>query len=1163
MHIGEFMKYSFPLANILLLTAAVTSVIGDESTDFFEKRVRPILVERCYDCHGEETAEGKLRLDSKSGWARGGESGPVIVPGDPAASLLLRAVQYKDELLKMPPEDGGGKLSDAEIATLATWIRRGAVDPRQGEPLRPIDAKAKNHWAFQPIRQPTVPELVHPVDHFIDQQLTAMKFETTQLADTWTLIRRLTYDLTGLPPTTEQLRTPSDQIPQLVDDLLASPRYGERWARHWLDVARYSDAKDGVLMYGDARIRPFAYTYRDYVIRAFNNDKPLDQFIREQLAADQLALPTDSPDLAGMGLLTLGRMFDRNRHDVLDDQIDVVTRGFLGLTASCARCHDHKFDPIPTADYYSLYGVFASSHEPYDRPRIEPITDAGKAFEEEFGNKLKEVYALRKQRYNETLETARNRTADYLVEVATTEPDISETSVFFLSLIEDQLRPRITYRWRKFVARRAFTDDPVFGPWHDLMVDFKLRPEQWRQQGVDERIVEALLAAPPKTPAEVARCYGRVIRDVWGKESDAKNRIAKIDQQLEALNGPIQLADIVAGGNGYGTGTKGNGIHPATGKPTTGETGFIEIAHPDKLIAVPDNSLVDGVFVPKSDELTISTTGLQATGIPKTTGKTWDYFKFGPSAGFTSNQIDGIDFNQAPQTIVAMHANKGITFDLAAIRKTHDFGKSRFTTRFGHSGAKDESRLDFTILLDGKSIVEVRDFLAQQKGYEVDMPLPESARFLTLVVTEGGQGISHDQAILGNPIIVPDAAAAPSATKLAKLTELKREQSELQATLKNLKPLDGDPLARLLISESSPVWFTENEVYYYLSRQQKDAFRGLVGQLDAISVKHQSAAGRAMVVVDSDKLCDPVIFQRGDASQYGAPVPRQFLEILDGDDRVPFSNGSGRLELAEHIASTDNPLTARVWVNRIWMHHFGEPLVDTPSDFGLRTKQPVHHQLLNYLASELLENGWHTKPIHQLIVSSRAYQRASRLGDSAQLARQQTDDPDNRYLWRVNRRRLDLEQMRDTLLVVSGNIDYSMYGRPPLITDANNRRRTVYSFVERQSVPNVVKTFDFASADTSTARRITTTVPQQALFAMNSTFVSDTAASVAHRLLENDQPIRDRVDRVYSIVLGRSPSPEETVLCEQFLSAGGNEQQQSLEQFIQTLLMTNEFMFVD
>jgi len=368
--------------SIIALTTCTlaTSVLqaADTKLELFEKQIRPLLVNHCYQCHGPDEAAGKLRLDTKAGWTRGGERGPVIAPGDPSASLLIRAVKHQDPKLRMPPPDAEKQLTASQIRNLETWIRQGAVDPRQGEIITTaIDKQATTHWAFQPVQKPQLTGQGHPVDLLINRQLEAQKFTTTGPADMRTLIRRATYDLHGLPPTAEQLATPRDQFPQLINTLLASPRYGERWGRHWLDVARYSDAKDGVLMYGDARIRPFAYTYRDYVIRAFNDDKPFDQFVREQLAADQLQLPKDSPDLAAMGLLTLGRMFDRNPPDIIDDRIDVVTRGFLGLTVSCARCHDHKFDPLPTADYYSLYGVFASSSEPYQRPRIEAVSAAG------------------------------------------------------------------------------------------------------------------------------------------------------------------------------------------------------------------------------------------------------------------------------------------------------------------------------------------------------------------------------------------------------------------------------------------------------------------------------------------------------------------------------------------------------------------------------------------------------------------------------------------------------------------------------------------------------------------------------------------------------------------------------------------------------------------
>lgn len=790
----------------------------------------------------------------------------------------------------MPPPDAGKRLSERQIKDLVNWIRQGAADPRDGETIvTAIDTAAKTHWAFQPIAVPDIDPAEFPIDAMVDSVLQAKGFVATAEADLRTLIRRATYDLHGLPPTAEQLKTTRDQFPQLVDDLLASPRYGERWGRHWLDVARYSDAKDGVLMYGDKRIRPFAYTYRDYVIRSFNDDTPFDDFIREQLAADQLDLPPDSPSLAAMGLLTLGRMFDRNRHDIIDDQIDVVTRGFLGLTVTCARCHDHKFDPLPTADYYSLYGIFASSIEPLERPRIQAVSDAGSAYEKELSDKLVEIRKVRSAHYDRTLETARQRTPDYLEQVATTEPDVSETSIFFLSLLPEQLRPQITYRWRRVIARRAFPDDPIFGPWHDLMNDPVLIAEQWRKRGIDPRVIERLVSVRPKTPADIARAYGELIRDVW----------------------------------------------------------------------------------------------------------------------------------------------------------------------------------------------------AEQKS----------------------------------------------------------------------KPTPDDPLVALLTADQSPVWFPINEIYYYLSRSDKDAYRGLKNQIDEISVRHKTAAGRAMVLVDSEAIVEPVIFQRGDPTQPGLPVPRRFLEALSAEDRVAFTNGSGRLELANAIASPDNPLTARVWANRVWMHHFGTSLVENASDFGLRTQRPIHHRLLDFLAAELIRNDWRTKPLHRLIMNSRVWQRASRMPDNDRMREQSDNDPENVLHWHANRRRLGLEQMRDTLLFVSGQLDDTMFGRPLLITDPGNRRRTVYSFVERQNVPDVVRTFDFANADTSTASRVTTTVPQQALFVMNSEFVRTAAHSLANR--PEAANTSQQVATLYETVLGRTPGETELNQARDFVASD------SLERFAQVLLMTNELMFVD
>ena len=373
-------------------TAAVAPAISAADLQFFESKIRPVLTEQCYKCHSHQAdrVKGKLMLDSRDGMLLGGATGPAVVPGKPDDSLIIQAIRWTDEDLKMPPEDHGKKLSDQQIADLEEWVRRGAPDPRV--PVMTASGKTyggagKSHWAFQPVKKPDVPAVKdaswvrNPVDNFVLAKLESVGLHPNPIADKRTLIRRVTFDLTGLPPTEPEIqRFVADDSPgayaKVVDRLLASPAYGERWARYWLDVARYSDTKGDAPRRTDPRF-PNAWTYRDYVINAFNSDKPYDQFILEQLAADRLVEadekkaksmnqdpPLDRSVLAALGFLTLGNQFDGRRDDVIADQIDVTTKAFLGLTVACARCHDHKFDPIPTKDYYSLYGVFANTVEP-------------------------------------------------------------------------------------------------------------------------------------------------------------------------------------------------------------------------------------------------------------------------------------------------------------------------------------------------------------------------------------------------------------------------------------------------------------------------------------------------------------------------------------------------------------------------------------------------------------------------------------------------------------------------------------------------------------------------------------------------------------------------------------------------------------------------------
>ena len=456
-----------------------------EAVDFFESKVRPVLVEHCYKCHSAQSKplKGGLRLDSLDAMRKGGDMGPAVVPGDLDASLLVQAVRYKDEALRMPPK---GKLPDATIASIEHWVKGGAVGPHAAEVsiASPVAKKpagidfeaAGKHWAYQPIRKPAMPEVRHrdwpisPVDAFVLARLEASGLTPSPPADRRVLLRRVVLRPDRPAADRQEVaafeadRSP-DAYARVVDRLLASPHYGERWGRHWLDVARYADTKDGVLMFGDDRVRPYAYTYREYVIRAFNEDLGFDRFVQEQLAADAVA-PRDQPwRLAAMGFLTLGKAFDNNIHDQIDDRIDTVTRGFLGLTVACARCHDHKYDAIPTADYYSLYGVFASSEPPLELPLVDrpDAPPAPNAFEKQAEAKRRELRQFLDGQYKLLSEAARQRTPDYLVKAATTPPDPLETAIFFLSLAPEDLRPQILARWRRYLKDRSRRTIPYSG----------------------------------------------------------------------------------------------------------------------------------------------------------------------------------------------------------------------------------------------------------------------------------------------------------------------------------------------------------------------------------------------------------------------------------------------------------------------------------------------------------------------------------------------------------------------------------------------------------------------------------------------------------------------------------------------------------------------------
>ncbi len=842
---------------ILLLT-----LLAAPADNAFERHVRPVLVEHCINCHGPKKQMGGLRLDSRAALLKGGDTGPAIKPGDDG-SLLLKAVRHDGEL-KMPK---GKKLPAPAIDALAAWVKAGAPWPEE-RPAPAADAW-KKHWAFRPVRRPAVPEVKgharNPIDTFLLEKLHAKGMTFSPESSPETLARRLSFGLTGLPPDgTED-----------VERLLASPRFGEHLARPWLDLARFADTK-GYVFFEEAGF-PWAWTYRDWVIEALNADMPYDRFIKEQLAADLLP-GTDARRQRALGFVTLGGRFMNNPHDILDDRIDVATRALMGLTVSCARCHDHKFDPITAADYYALYGVFASSEEPGVPPAYEPAPEKFTAELEKREGALRDFL---RDKLNALRKSARRRADEYLLAVHARRGQPAADDFMLLSDPND-LNPAMINRWQAALKR----DPRIWAPWH------------------------AYAALPAATFAEAAK----------GVEmgADVNRRIAR-------------------------------------------------------LFRTP----------PASMKQVCSRYAMAIEEAEKTTFRD----------------------EEARELLGAF---------------------------FGPNAAPD-----------------VREGLFSE---------------LELLPDRAAQGV---------------------------LQKLRKEVEQWRATGPGAPP-------------------------------------------------------RAMALRDAARPYDPVVFRRGNPANRGEAVPRRFPLFLGGK---VFSDGSGRLELAEAIASKDNPLTARVAVNRIWMHHFGRGLVDTPGDFGLRSSPPSHPELLDWLAAELIESGWSQKHIHRLIVTSAAYRQSG--GPSSKA------DPENLLLGRFPRQRLSVEALRDALLVAGGNLD-GRIGGPSVqgAFDAGVRRRTLYTHIDRISVPGLLRAFDFPSPDASSPERSSTLVPQQALFLMNGPFALHAARGLAARTAALKGA--ERVAAMYRLAYGRGSTAEEAELAKTFVRGEAD-----WAAYAQALILANEFSFVE
>lgn len=825
---------------------------ADESDQFFESRIRPLLVERCQECHGAEKQEGGLRLDFRAAWLVGGEHGPVIQVGSPNSSRLIEAVRYENRELQMPPTK---KLSAREITDLEAWVQMGAPDPRDDQSVI-VKTDKKNLWSLCPVFNAIIPRLdeenwsQQAIDCFILDKQRSASLRPSPPVDRRTLIRRATMDLKGLLPTSDEVDsfvrdTSPDAYGELLDRLLAAPQYGENWGRHWLDIARYSDTKGYVYAREENRW-VHAPAYRDWVVRSLNQDLPYDQFIRLQLAADQI-VPASSPELAAMGFLTIGRRFLGVTHDVIDDRIDVVTRGILGFSVACARCHDHKYDPIPTKDYYSLYGVFQSCEE-----QMVPCgrsTDT--AFDEELAKRETKRRDTMTKRRQEQSGRVRAKIDQYLL--AQLELEKYPEEVFNQVVEPGDLNPFVVRKWQAYLAMDKRSASPVFAKWHEL--DNQAHPDRWRS---------------------VASKYGAFFEEL---------------------------------------------------------------------------------------------------------DRRWNEY-------------------------LAVNANA------------------------------------------------------------IEFPDINDERFRRILYG------------MDSPCIVPDEH----------ITNI--EAYFPTNVIEELWKLQGEVDRWLLGNDNSPLYAT--------------------------------------ILVDRPTPSTPRVFLRGNPLTKGDEVSRQFLSAMSSKEDRPFVIGSGRLELANAIVSPSNPLTSRVMVNRIWMHHFGRGLVDTPSDFGNRAELPSHPELLDWLAIRFIKSGWSIKSLHKMIMLSSTYQQGS---SSAS----QSADPANRLLARMTSRRLTFEQIRDTWLQSSGELDHQVGGRSRSLFDQVNLRRTLYATIDREKVSPVLRMFDFANPDLSIPKRSETSVPQQALFALNHPFIAQRATRLA--ALGSRSNEAKWISQLYQALYQRDPTEEELRLADEFIQS--------------------------
>ena len=1013
---------------------------SQESLAFFESKIRPVLVEQCYSCHSQEAAtKGKLKgglyLDSKEGLQRGGDTGPALSSEHTEESLILKALRYEE--YEMPPS---GKLSANIIEDFERWVAQGAIDPRRA--AEPIKQKAmdlesgRKFWSLQPLGSIRPASGAHPVDAFIHAAQGAKDLTPSEMADPRVLVRRAWFDLLGIPPTPVELQEAiaSLGVPEgqkgtvsavawsaLIDRLLERPEYGERWARHWMDIARFAES----FGYEQDYDRPNAYHYRDFLIRAFNQDMPFDQMARWQIAGDELA-PENPLAWMATGFLGAGafptqlteREFESTRYNELDDMTATTSVAFLGLSIGCARCHDHKFDPISSEDYYRFAASFTAAIRSEKTLDLDP----------EANRKIAADHKLK-------LEELRKELMAYEAE-------------------------QLPIELAKFISQRG--NDPAKSlndPWRNLRGELESSAaSQFKLQTDGSYLAIGDAPNQDKITFTAALPAGQ-----WTA------------LRIEAL------ADPTLPRQGPGRADNGNF---ALGNLTVEH--LAKDQEPTKLVLEQPQA----THQQNADSLSI------AASIDADLVSGW--------------AIDG-----------QIGKSQAAVFRIANAISTVESDRLRMTLLFHHPNAKHAmGRMRFSISKAPSPPIEVGG----------DAPPADVLEAIAQIAEK-----------------LPMTKELPSSdawkTALAWYKSVDPQWSQLNSKLTKLER-DGPALRRTNVLVT-----TEGEPHV---------------------PHHADGRGYPHFYPETHLL------RRGDVDQKVSVVspgfPKVFLKDLNAPAELTWADSTKsnskssyrRAALAKWLTDTTDgtgALVARVIVNRLWQHHFGRGLVATPNDFGSTGQKPTHPELLDWMAQELIDQGWKLKALHRHLMTSQTYMQTNRRPEDPRLK----SDPDNLLWWHRPPRRLEAESIRDSMLVVSGLLDRTMYG--PGTLDPNMKRRSIYFFIKRSQLIPMMMLFDWPEPLVSIGQRQTTTIAPQALAFMNNPIARAAAEALSNQISDVQQ-----IDEVFLKVLSRSPTDAERQAAFRFIAqAQKTRQEQNVPQpekmaiadFCQILLCANEFIYVD